>query len=70
MIAPIVIGAQLAIPFGLILSLVFLKEKISLFKWLLIIMAFIGIVIISYDPNFIGERLALLFCIMMAFFYA
>ena len=70
LIAPIVICAQLAIPFGLILSLVFLKEKISIFKWILITLAFIGIVIIAYDPKFIDERLSLVFCILMAFFYA
>ena len=70
LIAPIVIGAQLAIPFGLILSLIFLKEKISIFKWLLITLAFTGIVIIAYDPKFTDERLALIFCILMAFFYA
>jgi O-acetylserine/cysteine efflux transporter len=69
-VAPIIIGAQLAIPFGLILSLIFLKEEISLFKWTLIFIAFAGIVVIAYDPNFINERIALIFCILMAFFYA
>ena len=69
-VAPIIIGAQLAIPFGLILSLIFLKEEISLFKWTLIFFAFAGIVVIAYDPNFINERIALIFCILMAFFYA
>ena len=69
-VAPIIIGAQLAIPFGLILSLIFLKEEISLFKWILIFFAFAGIVVIAYDPNFINERIALIFCILMAFFYA
>ena len=69
-VAPIIIGAQLAIPFGLILSLIFLKEEISLFKWTLIFFAFAGIIVIAYDPNFINERIALIFCILMAFFYA
>ena len=70
LVAPIIIGAQLAIPFGLILSLIFLKEKISLLKWILIILSFAGIVVIAYDPNFIDERLAIIFCILMSFFYA
>ena len=51
LVAPIIIGAQLAIPFGLILSLIFLKEKISLFKWTLIFFAFAGVVVIAYTPN-------------------
>ena len=70
LVAPIVIGAQLAIPFGLILSLIFLNEKVSFFKWILILTSFIGIVVIAYDPAFIDERIALIFCILMAFFYA
>lgn len=70
LVAPIVIGAQLAIPFGLILSRIFLFEKISLIKWVLIFTSFIGIIVIAYDPEFIDERIALLFCILMAFFYA
>ena len=70
LVAPIVIGAQLAIPFGLILSLIFLNEKVSFFKWILILTSFIGIIVIAYDPAFIDERIALIFCILMAFFYA
>ena len=70
LVAPIIIGAQLAIPFGLILSLIFLKEKISLFKWILIFLSFAGIVVIAYDPNFIDDQLAIIFCILMSFFYA
>ena len=70
LVAPIIIGAQLAIPFGLILSLIILKEKISIVKWILIFIAFAGIIVIAYDPKFADERIALLFCIAMAFFYA
>ena len=69
-VAPIIIGAQLSIPFGLMLSLVFLREKISLRRWVLIFLSFIGIVIIAYDPRIIDDKFGLLLVIVMAFFYA
>ena len=46
-VAPIIIGAQLSIPFGLILSLVFLKEKISINVWVSIFIASVGIIIMA-----------------------
>ncbi len=69
-VAPIIIGAQLSIPFGLMLSLVFLKEKISFKRWVLIFLSFIGIVIIAYDPRIINDIFGLLLVMIMAFFYA
>ena len=69
-VAPIIIGAQLSIPFGLILSLVFLRENISLSRWVLIFSSFIGILIIAYDPRIINDKFGLLLVIIMAFFYA
>ena len=59
-----------SIPFGLILSLVFLKENISLKRWVLIFFSFVGIVIIAYDPRIINDKFGLLLVIVMAFFYA
>jgi len=70
LISPIIIGAQLSVPFGLILSNFFLREKISLKKWFLIFFSFIGIIIVAYDPRFIDQYLGVFFVILMAFFYA
>ena len=70
LISPIIIGAQLSVPFGLILSNFFLKESISLKKCLLIFTSFLGIIIIAYDPRFIDQIMGLFFVILMAFFYA
>ena len=69
-VAPIIIGAQLSIPFGLMLSLVFLRENISLKRWVLIFFSFVGIVIVAYDPRIINDKFGLLLVIVMAFFYA
>ena len=45
-ISPIIIGSQLAIPFGVLASAIMLNENISKKKWLFVITAFIGIVIV------------------------
>ena len=68
-LAPITIGAQLSIPFAIILSSFFLKESISLKKWLLIITSFLGIVLIAFDPKVLDEILGFLLICGMAFFY-
>ena len=68
-LAPITIGAQLSIPFGIILSSVFLNEKISYKKWLLITTSFFGIVLLAFDPKVIEEIIGSLLICGMAFFY-
>ena len=68
-IAPITIGAQLSIPFGIIISSLFLKENISYKKWLLIFSSFLGIVLLSFDPKISEEILAIILVFVMAFFY-
>ena len=70
LMSPIIIGAQLSVPFGLILSNFLLREKISLKKCFLIFCSFIGIIIIAYDPRFIEQLIGLFFVILMALFYA
>jgi len=68
-LAPITIGAQLSIPFGVILSSIFLNEKISYKKWLLIMTSFFGIVILAFDPKVVDEIIGSLLICGMAFFY-
>ena len=68
-VAPIIIGAQLSIPFGLMLSLFFRRRYF--FKTLdTNFFIFIGIIIIAYDPRIIDDKFGLLLVIVMAFFYA
>ena len=69
-VAPIIIGAQLSIPFGIILSSVFLRESITTNRAVLILSSFIGIIIIAYDPRIIDDKIATVLIISMAFFYA
>jgi O-acetylserine/cysteine efflux transporter len=65
-ISPIILGSQLAIPFGLLASAIMLNENISSKKWLLIFTAFIGILIIFFDPKLANNFLGLFFASLMA----
>ena len=68
-ISPIIVGSQLAIPFGILASALMLEENISLKKWVLIFAAFIGIIIIFFDPKLANNFLGLFFASLMALFF-
>ena len=65
-ISPIILGSQLAIPFGILASAIMLGENISSKKWYLIFAAFIGILIIFFDPKLANNFLGLFFASLMA----
>jgi O-acetylserine/cysteine efflux transporter len=65
-ISPIIVGSQLAIPFGILASALMLKENISSKKWALIFAAFIGIIIIFFDPKLANNFIGLFFATLMA----
>ena len=65
-ISPIILGSQLAIPFGILASAIILGENISFKKWMLIFSAFIGILIIFFDPQLANNFLGLFFASLMA----
>lgn len=58
--ASAVVG-QLGVPFSTILSMIFLQEKIGWRRGLGIFMAFLGVVIISVDPNSFSVSFGLLY---------
>ena len=68
-LSPTIIGTQLSIPFGILFGSLFLNEKVTFKKWTLIIICFIGIIIIGFDPNLKNEKVALVLAISMSFFY-
>ena len=70
MISPIILGSQLAIPFGILASAFILNENISKNKWFLIFTSFIGIVIIFFDPKLTEDFLGLFFASLMALAFA
>ena len=65
-ISPIILGSQLAIPFGILASAIILKENISSRKWFLIFSAFLGVLIIFFDPQLANNFLGLFFASLMA----
>ena len=67
--APITIGAQLGIPFAIIISSFFLSEGLSFKKWILIFSSFLGVVFIAFDPKISEEIISILLIFVMAFFY-
>ena len=69
-VSPIIIGAQLAIPFGVLASSFFINEGISIKKWFLIIVAFSGVFIIGFDPNLKNQVYALFLTACMALCFA
>ena len=68
-ISPIILGSQLAIPFGILASAFLLNENISKHKWFLIFTSFIGIIIIFFDPQLTENYLGLFFASLMALFF-
>jgi O-acetylserine/cysteine efflux transporter len=69
-VSPIIIGSQLAIPFAILLSSFFLKEKVNYKKWILIFSSFFGVILLSFDPLIKDEIFSLFLVSFMAFFYA
>ena len=65
-ISPVIVGSQLAIPFGILASAIILDENISSKKWILIFTSFIGILIIFFDPKLANNFLGLFYASLMA----
>ena len=68
-ISPVIVGSQLAIPFGVLLSALILRENISFKKWILIFCSFFGILIIFFDPELANNFLGLFYAGLMALFF-
>ena len=68
-ISPVIVGSQLAIPFGVLLSALILGENISFKKWILIFCSFFGILIIFFDPELANNFLGLFYAALMALFF-
>ncbi len=68
-ISPIILGSQLAIPFGILVSSIIIGENINLKQWLLIFLSFVGIMIIFFDPKLANNLLGLFFASLMALFF-
>ncbi|NMN67657.1 O-acetylserine/cysteine efflux transporter [Candidatus Pelagibacter ubique] len=65
-ISPVIVGSQLAIPFGVLASAMILNENINSKKWILIFSSFIGTLIIFFDPKLANNLLGLFYASLMA----
>lgn len=59
-VSAVAVATQLAVPFSTILSIIFLSEQVGWRRWFGILISFLGVVVISFDPAIIDERLGLL----------
>jgi O-acetylserine/cysteine efflux transporter len=64
-----VIG-QLGVPFSLILAVAFLGERIRWKRMTGIALSFLGVIVLTFDPAILQERLAIFFTVMAALCYA
>lgn len=64
-ISPVIVGSQLAIPFGILASAFMLNENISTKKWFFIFFAFIGVLIIFFDPKLVDNFLGLFLTVVI-----
>lgn len=66
-VSAVAVATQLSVPFSTILSIVFLREIVRWRRWLGIFLAFMGVMIISFDPAIIDDRLGLLLVVLAVF---
>jgi O-acetylserine/cysteine efflux transporter len=66
-VAGMAVAIQLAVPFATILSIVLLGESVAWRRWIGMLLAFAGVVVIAFDPAIIGQPLGLLLVTAGAF---
>jgi O-acetylserine/cysteine efflux transporter len=58
-ISALAIAGQLGVPFSLILAVIFLKERIHIYRTIGVVLSFLGVVVIAFDPAAVHEQLGL-----------
>jgi O-acetylserine/cysteine efflux transporter len=66
-VSSVAVATQLAVPISTIMSIIFLNEIVGWRRWSGILMAFGGVMVISFDPAVVNERLGLLLVAGAAF---
>ena len=66
----IIILMQCSIPIGVLMSAIFLKENVSVKRWLVIGFVIAGVIVVGFEPLIIQKPLGMLFAIIGGFGYA
>ena len=66
-VSSVAVATQLGVPISTIMSIVFLQEQVRWRRWVGVIAAFGGVMVISFDPAVISERLGLAMVVGAAF---
>jgi O-acetylserine/cysteine efflux transporter len=66
-ISPIAIAVQLHVPFSTIIAIIFLKERIGIWRSSALVVAFVGVIVIAFDPNVVNSLLAMFMATIAAF---
>jgi O-acetylserine/cysteine efflux transporter len=69
-LSALAIAGQLGVPFSLLLGVVFLGERIRLPRIAAILLTFVGIVIIGFDPALFEDRLGLALTVVSSLIWA
>ncbi|MBL4800429.1 MAG: EamA family transporter [Emcibacter sp.] len=69
-ITSIVVIVQMHVPITLIMAHFFLKEKLSYWRGGGILVAFMGVLVISFDPAVMNERIAIIIIFTATIFYS
>lgn len=69
-VSALAIAGQLGVPFSLVLAVIFLKERIRWPRILGVTLAFLGVVILGFDPAIVHERLGLILTAVASFLWA
>ena len=66
-VSSVAVATQLGVPISTVMSIVFLQEQVRWRRWLGVITSFGGVMVISFDPAVVNERLGLLLVVGAAF---
>jgi O-acetylserine/cysteine efflux transporter len=69
-ISALAIAGQLGVPFSLLLAIGFLRERIRIWRTFGIMLSFVGVLILSFDPRILDQWAALVLCVAASFCYA
>ncbi|HPU16088.1 MAG TPA: DMT family transporter [Polymorphobacter sp.] len=69
-VSALAIAGQLGVPFSLILAIIFYRERIRWVRIIGILLSFLGVAVMVFDPRIFDERIAILLTVAGTFCWA